>query len=60
MHQIQYQVLPVLYSYMMRGFDCWSALQVKGLAIEEAPLVFKKHWFWKRYANHEEPSEVRR
>lgn len=24
--------------------------ETKGLAIEECPRVFRKHWFWKRYA----------
>ena len=24
--------------------------ETKGLAIEECPKVFRKHWFWKRYA----------
>ena len=25
--------------------------ETKGLAMEDAPNVFKYHWFWKRYAN---------
>ena len=25
--------------------------ETKGLAIEDAPKIFKRHWFWKRYAN---------
>ena len=25
--------------------------ETKGLAIEDTPKVFKKHWFWKHYAN---------
>ncbi len=24
--------------------------ETRGLAIEDAPKVFRKHWFWKRYA----------
>lgn len=29
---------------------CCSYPETKGLAIEDAPKVFQKHWFWKRYA----------
>ncbi|KAK9839129.1 hypothetical protein WJX74_010039 [Apatococcus lobatus] len=25
--------------------------ETKGIPIEECPLLFKSHWFWKRYAN---------
>ena len=34
---------------LMLAFAC-SYPETRGLAIEDAPRVFRKHWFWKRYA----------
>ena len=31
--------------------------ETKGLAMEDAPNVFKDHWFWKRYAGR--PNRLR-
>lgn len=37
--------------FFMTVFVYFLYPETKGLAIEDAPKIFKKHWFWKRYAN---------
>ena len=32
--------------------------ETKGLGMEEAPKIFKKHWYWKRYANQTDEHTV--
>lgn len=63
----------LLYSFRWQGLEAAaSALcvcadgplmcsypETKGLAIEDAPKIFRKHWFWKRYANRVDRTMVR-
>ncbi|DBA80098.1 hypothetical protein WJX79_008133 [Trebouxia sp. C0005] len=35
----------------MTTFVGFFFVETKGVPLEECPFIFKKHWFWKRYAN---------
>ncbi|CAL8468711.1 g8251 [Coccomyxa elongata] len=32
--------------------------ETKGVPIEDTPFVFKKHWYWKRFANIRDPHSI--